>query len=135
MEFDWYMSSSDYEDLFQSVLKFLLEKSWVAIPLPLFFLRYYVLGLFYRFRYGSRAVFISIDGQSGLSKTYSDSIQEKVIHELQAHPALGKLKLLELPRVIRKKNIERVEAFRQLSGCLVVIWGVTPLMEMEPRLC
>ena len=121
------MSSLDYGDISQSILKFLLEKSWIVLPLPLYLIRYYIYVIFYRIRYGSKAVFISVDGLSGLSKTYSDSIQEKVMQDLQAHPALKKLRVIELPKVIKKKNIEKVEAFRQLSGCLVVIWGkITP---------
>ena len=75
------MSSLDYGDISQSILKFLLEKSWIVLPLPLYLIRYYIYVIFYRIRYGSKAVFISVDGLSGLSKTYSDSIQEKVMQD------------------------------------------------------
>ena len=118
------MSEVDYKEIIQSLINFLLEKGWIALPgIPLFYFRYYLYGIYFRFRYASKAIFISLEGQGELSRTYADEIQEKVIHDLQGHAALKKFKLLPLPKVIRKKSIETVEAYRQLSGCLVIIWG------------
>ncbi len=114
----------DVWQIIQAVSQFLLEKYWLAVVgVPLYCFRYYLYGIYCRIRYSRKAVFVAIEGQKGLAQTYGEEIQEKVIHDLQAHPALKRLHVIPLPGVIRKKSINSVEAFRQLSGCLVIIWG------------
>lgn len=114
----------DVWQILQAISQFVLEKYWVVIAgAPLYFFRYYLYGIYCRVRHGRKAVFVAIEGLKGLAQTYGEEIQEKVIHDLQAHPALKKLNVIALPRIIRKKSINTVEGFRQLSGCLVIIWG------------